>query len=284
MDLAEVQVLVACGRYLRALDYGEHLGCDEERPVAERVEALLLACRAAGALRRSFAARDLAQMALALAGGQEPLATQARLYLGMALGDLGEHEAALAQFVAVQEASRAPAHRRRLGQALYHMALAYERLKRIDHALEVYEQACQAYDQAGYTQGVVRCRQNAAWLLLTQGQTAEGVTLLWDVAPLMPSATEEQRCNQLALTAFALMDEDPAEARSLCEELLATERTVNAWARACAAYVSARLLLARGQRTALRQCLAEVAGTIEAARDTRLFNLFAALRAEAEPA
>ncbi len=67
VDLAELQMLLARGRYLAALREGEPILRDHSRNIEARVDAGLIATRAAGELGLYTAAMDCARTTLPLA-------------------------------------------------------------------------------------------------------------------------------------------------------------------------------------------------------------------------
>lgn len=64
------------------------------------------------------------------------------------------------------------------GLALYHLAMCYEHMRRIDTAAVVYEQAAEILATEGQAGHAAYARHNAAWMLLYHGQADKARLLL----------------------------------------------------------------------------------------------------------
>ncbi len=284
MDLAELRSLVQRGLLLRAMEGARLLAADLDQPTADRMDALLLACRCAAWRELHANAHGFAVQAMELAekmGDAERVAL-ARMYTGCALlragapGDAEEH--LLAFLEAVEQKQFWPQHR---AAALYNLALAYERQRRQEAAAALYSQSAVLHESAGHVPDALNARHNAAWLLLRLDQTEQAATHLDHAAALLSAAQPHQRADHLALQAVRLHQIGrSSDAMDLVEEVLTPPGTpgANAWTRTCAAWLSATIAAREVRPDLARAMLGLALQYAPECQDPALMNLVTTLR------
>lgn len=278
MHLAGVQDLLHRGRYLRGLREAEALADSPDLPCSDRIEALFLACEAAGLLNMPHRAAEHAARArgLAEAMGNQPAAVTAWFHAGKAALDSGDWHEAEAKLLAFLAAAQSyPGLADLVGTTEYNLAVAYEGLRRVDAALGLYRRVVPRLLDAGERRVAVMALQNAAWLVLLSGRVGEATELLAESSRLLSGATDEQRAHQIVLEGFIqLRSAQYTEAIELCEEILSAQRAgATDWDRAAAAWVAGSAALDLGRADMARSLLRVAMRYAAGSRDTKLMNL-----------
>lgn len=288
VDLVELRTLEQRGLLLRALEGARHLAEDATQPADVRVEALFVACRCA-AYRQLYAeAYGYAERArgMAEAAGDPQRAARARLFAGWALleaGAPGDAEEHLLAFL--EAAEKYPALREQKFRALFHLAVAYERLRRPEPAVALYQQAAELAEGTWR----LKCQHNAAWLLLRLQRNEEAAAQLDLAATEMANEgwNEEKiahRTAHLALQAVYYYQVGRIdEAMDAAEEVLTPGVPgTTEWARTCAAWVAASVALDKGRQDLANVMLKAALRYAPDCKDPALMNLVTALRGRVE--
>ncbi len=283
VDLPALQALVSRGRLLQALEEAQKVGTDGTRAVEERVSAWLVGVRCASVRGLHSDARRCAQQARSLAegAGYQEGSVLALLYEGSAhlhAGDPGEAEPLLLEFMARLEAL--PGLHNHKPDAYCQLALCYERQKRIEPAVGLYEKGADLYHQAGNYRLAVTVHQSAAWLLLRKGQAAAAEKHLNAAALLLPQSDDVNRADQLAMEAAAYLQQGQhSEAIRCAEEVLVPGCPgAKPWSRTCAAWAAGTVAVEQGRPELAQVMLQAALKDVTDCMDPALMNLVNELR------
>jgi tetratricopeptide (TPR) repeat protein len=248
---------------------------------------LLRGSHAAFGLRDLAEARELAEAALAKyphSGEPTRRLGQIRFHLAMVRRELGDAAGALTQFdtYLTELPTLYPDLAGTEGKAHFYRALCLRQQEALEAAAGAYEEALRLMPPADPL--AVKARQNAAWVLclLNRGEAAQE-----HLAAARPLAGDSiDRAHQTLGEAFlALVTGDSAQAAALCEQLFRTSHQgeiTDTEVLSQAAWLAGRAAMAQ-QRWEAAAGLAGVAVTFAAdARDARLINDAAALRAQVQ--
>lgn len=278
----QVQMLLHDERYLAALRAAGPLATDPERPAEERVEAALVAARAAAELSMREEARRWALLAKEQARKRDQVA-RANHYLGVILLKLHEpDEAETALLAALAHATLEQAARIRPA-ILANLATSYEQRHQDTLAIQVYRQAADDYLAAGQHHQAARCWQNAALLALLSEHPDDARFLLTLAGEHLAADTMRERANQQAMEAYAAyLSEDTQRAVEMAEELLYPGREgLNPWARGLAAITAIKIALAEGRADIARALVRNASVWVTEAECVKLCNLLADVRRQA---
>jgi tetratricopeptide (TPR) repeat protein len=229
MTLADVQNLVARGRYIEAFCRAVTAACAEGVTDQERVELHLLAARACGpGLHQYREAAEQAVQAVELAAraSLHDELQRARATAGEAFrrfGDMPRAEDYLTAFLGDDHGSQA--EKRLRGTCLYNLGLVHTYRRNWDDALRLFVESVEAFTAAGMLVHAIAPYQMMAWTYLLTERTELAEEPLRASSTIIPSGTEEDRSYQIALEArYALQAGNAEAALAMCREILVPTR------------------------------------------------------------
>ncbi|HEY3368053.1 MAG TPA: hypothetical protein VGK74_23580 [Symbiobacteriaceae bacterium] len=247
---------------------------------------MLMGSHTAFGKRDLFAARHLAEAALASWTASEPLKLlgQIRFHLGMVTRELGDTHVALEQFdhFLAELHPKYPELSMGEGKAHFYRALTLRQRRDLEGAVAAYQKALTCFRRDELPTLLCKGLQNLAWLFCYMKRPGEAAECLAEAEPLVKDPVDQTH-QALGEAFLATIEGRDAEAASLCESIFRRgerDESITAEERSQTAWIAATVAL-KQRNLESASALADVALRYASdAKDSRLINDAGALRRE----